>query len=120
MLENAAGFQNVTGTSGRCTKGLSNHEHCVPTSPVVNTHANNTRLKQRTVLYRIVDAVGRWSMIDVFMISILTALVRMGTLASVVPGPGVVSFCGVVILTMFAAMSFDPRLMWDAAGQPHE
>jgi paraquat-inducible protein A len=74
-----------------------------------------SRLRERTLLYRIVDAIGRWSMIDVFMISILTALVRMGRIASIVPGPGVVSFCAVVILTMFAAMSFDPRLMWDAA-----
>jgi paraquat-inducible protein A len=78
---------------------------------------DRTRLRDRTVLYRIVDAVGRWSMIDVFMISILTAMVRMGTIASVYPGPGAISFCAVVILTMLAAMTFDPRLMWDAAGR---
>ena len=78
------------------------------------------RLVERTILYRVVDSVGRWSMIDVFMISILTALVRMGSLASIIPGPGVLAFCAVVILTMFAAMSFDPRLMWDAAGQPRQ
>lgn len=75
------------------------------------------RLKDRTRLYRIVDAVGRWSMIDVFMLSVLVALVRMGLLASVIPGVGAVCFAGVVILTMLAAFSFDPRLMWDAAGQ---
>jgi paraquat-inducible protein A len=74
------------------------------------------RLRERTQLYRIIDSIGRWSMIDVFMISILTSLVRMGLLASLIPGPGVISFCSVVILTMFAAMSFDPRLMWDRAG----
>lgn len=74
-------------------------------------------LRQRTQLYRIVDIIGRWSMIDVFMISILTALVRMGFLASVIPEAGAVCFAGVVILTMVAAASFDPRLMWDAAGQ---
>ena len=73
------------------------------------------RLRQRTALYRIVDVIGRWSMIDVFMISILTALVRMGFLASVIPGPGAICFAGVVILTMLAAFSFDPRVMWDAA-----
>ena len=56
-------------------------------------------------------------MIDVFMISILTALVRLGTIASVHPGPGVLAFCAVVVLTMLAANSFDPRLMWDAAGR---
>jgi paraquat-inducible protein A len=73
------------------------------------------RLPERTFIYRIVDSIGRWSMIDVFMVSILTALVRMGRLATINPGPGVLAFCSVVILTMFAAMSFDPRLMWDAA-----
>ena len=73
------------------------------------------RLGERTLLYRIVDGIGRWSMIDVFMVSILTALVRMGRLASIDPGPGILAFCSVVILTMLAAMSFDPRLMWDAA-----
>lgn len=71
-------------------------------------------LRERTTLYRIVDAIGRWSMIDVFMISILTALVRLGAIASVHPGPGVVAFCAVVILTMLGTESFDPRLMWDA------
>ena len=74
-------------------------------------------LRERTLLFRVVESVGRWSMIDVFMISILTAMVRMGSLASVYPGPGAVAFCAVVVLTMLAAMSFDPRLMWDAAGR---
>lgn len=74
-------------------------------------------LRQRTRLYRIVDSVGRWSMIDVFMISILTALVRMGRLLSVDPGPAAIAFCAVVILTILATASFDPRLMWDAAGR---
>jgi paraquat-inducible protein A len=73
------------------------------------------RTLERTVLFRIVDAVGRWSMIDVFMISILSALVRLGFIASVMPGPGVIAFCSVVILTMLSAISFDPRLIWDAA-----
>ncbi len=76
-----------------------------------------TRVRERTRLFRIVDAVGKWSMIDVFMISILTALVRVGLLASVNPGPGAIAFCGVVILTILAAGSFDPRLIWDAAGR---
>jgi len=75
------------------------------------------RLRDRTRLYRIVDVLGRWSMIDVFMLSILVALVQMGLLASVTPGLGGVCFAAVVILTMLAAFSFDPRLMWDAAGQ---
>ena len=54
-------------------------------------------------------------MIDVFMVSILTALVQAGQIATVIPGAGVLCFCAVVILTMLAANSFDPRLMWDAA-----
>jgi paraquat-inducible protein A len=73
------------------------------------------RLRDRTVLYRLVELVGRWSMIDVFMISILTGLVRLGFIANVRPGGGAVAFASVVILTMLAAGTFDPRLMWDAA-----
>ena len=71
----------------------------------------------RTRLYRIIDFIGRWSMIDVFMAGILTALVRMGMIGSVTPGLGVQFFCAVVIITMIAVMMFDPRVMWDAAGQ---
>jgi len=73
------------------------------------------RLHDRTALYRVVEGIGRWSMIDVFMISILVALVQFGTLETVIPGPGAIAFAAVVILTMFAAECFDPRLMWDAA-----
>ncbi len=72
------------------------------------------RARDRTVLYRIVEAVGRWSMIDVFMVSILAALVKLQAIATIEPGPGVVAFASVVVLTMFAAMSFDPRLIWDS------
>lgn len=78
------------------------------------------RLRDRTRLYRIVDAIGRWSMIDIFMVSILVALVRAGSVATIEPGVGATSFACVVIITMLAAMSFDPRLMWDAAGENHD
>jgi paraquat-inducible protein A len=71
------------------------------------------RPRDRTVMYRITEAVGRWSMIDVFMISILVALVNVGNIASINAGPGAVAFAAVVIITMFAAMNFDPRLIWD-------
>jgi len=74
-----------------------------------------TGLLARTRLYRVVDLIGRWSMIDVFMVTILTALVQMGLLASVTPNYGVMCFASVVIFTMLSAFSFDPRLMWDAA-----
>ncbi len=72
------------------------------------------RPRARTVIYRVTEAVGRWSMIDIFMISILVALVRLEAIATIEPGPAATSFAAVVILTMFAAMSFDPRLIWDA------
>ena len=68
------------------------------------------------MLYRIVNAIGRWSMIDIFMESILVALVQFGSAVTIDPGFGAVAFAAVVILTMFAAEGFDPRLMWDAAG----
>ncbi len=72
------------------------------------------RPRIRTILYRLTEAVGRWSMIDIFMISILVALVRLEAIATIEPGPAATSFAAVVILTMFAATSFDPRLIWDA------
>jgi len=65
------------------------------------------------MLYRITEVVGRWSMIDIFMISILIALVKLEAVATIEPGPGAISFAAVVIITMFAAMSFDSRLIWD-------
>ena len=76
------------------------------------------RLRDRTSLYRFLRAIGRWSMIDVFMISILVALVQFGAVVTIAPGVGAVAFAAVVILTMFAAEAFDPRLMWDAAARP--
>jgi paraquat-inducible protein A len=73
------------------------------------------RLQERTVLYRLIDVVGRWSNIDVFMVSILAASLQFGFLTTVDPEAGVVSFAAVVVLTMVATAVFDPRLMWDAA-----
>lgn len=64
-------------------------------------------------MYRIIAFVGRWSMLDIFMISILVGLVNMGGVASVLAGPAANAFTAVVVLTMFAAKSFDPRLIWD-------
>jgi paraquat-inducible protein A len=73
------------------------------------------QLRQRTRVYRLIDAIGRWSNIDVFMISILGALVQFGALERVRPEPGALAFAGVVLITMFAAQCFDPRAMWRAA-----
>ncbi len=59
------------------------------------------------------EVVGRWSMVDVFVVAILVALVQIGAFMTITPGPAALAFAGVVVLTMFAAMSFDPRLLWD-------
>lgn len=72
------------------------------------------RPRERTQLYRIIEAVGRWSMVDIYVITIMTALVHVGALADFTVGPAAVYFASVVVLTMIAAMSFDPRLIWDA------
>jgi paraquat-inducible protein A len=75
-------------------------------------------LRDRTRLYHVVRWIGRWSMIDIFMEALLGALVRFGTVVTIEPGVGAVAFCAVVILTILAAETFDPRLMWDA-GAPN-
>jgi len=64
-------------------------------------------------VYWFTELLGRWSMIDIFVVGILVALVQLGTYMSITPGPAALAFGGVVVLTMFAAMSFDPRLLWD-------
>jgi len=69
--------------------------------------------RQATTIYRLIVFIGRWSMLDLFMISILTTLVNFGIIATVVAGPGATAFSCVVVLTIFASHSFDPRLMWD-------
>ncbi len=72
------------------------------------------RPKDRARLYRLTELIGRWSMVDIFVIAILVALVKFGSLADIEPGAGALSFAAVVVLTMFAARTFDPRLIWDA------
>ena len=69
--------------------------------------------QQRTRLYRLLEIVGRWSMIDIYVAALLTALVQFGGLMSIKAGPGAIAFGAVVVLTMFAAETFDPRLIWD-------
>lgn len=72
------------------------------------------RPHDRTRLYRFTELVGAWSMVDVYLVGLLSGLVSFGVLASVTPGLGSLFFAAVVVLTMFAAASFDPRLIWDA------
>jgi paraquat-inducible protein A len=70
--------------------------------------------RQRVRLYRMVELIGRWSMVDVFVDTFTAALVQLQPLMSVEPAPGLFFFAAVVVLTMLAAESFDPRLIWDA------
>lgn len=74
--------------------------------------------RARTQLYRAVEFIGRWSMLDIYVVTLLVALVRFQGLATVDAGPAAVAFGAVVVLTMFAAMSFDPRLIWDPLSDP--
>ncbi|OYD83874.1 paraquat-inducible protein A [Azospirillum brasilense] len=67
-------------------------------------------------LYRAVELAGRWSMLDVFVIALMVGMVRFRTLATIEAGPGAAAFGAVVVLSMLAAASFDPRLLWDASG----
>lgn len=71
-----------------------------------------------TLLYRFITFIGRWSMLDLFMISILSALVDMEAVSSIYPGPGAAFFASVVVITIFASFSFDPRLIWDIKETP--
>jgi paraquat-inducible protein A len=71
------------------------------------------RPKDRTTLYRLTELVGRWSMVDIYVVTILVALVKLGAVAAIEAGPAAVYFAAVVVITMFAAESFDPRLIWD-------
>jgi paraquat-inducible protein A len=76
-------------------------------------HGSGWAKRQRGMLYRLVEFIGYWSMLDVFVVALLTALVQFGLLSLVEPLPGVVFFGLTVVLTMLASMSFDPRLIWD-------
>jgi len=78
----------------------------------VNRHSR-VKPVQRTKLYRVVEFLGKWSMLDVFVVAIMGAVVNLGYITSIEPGKGAAAFAVMVILTMFAAHSFDQRLIWD-------
>lgn len=78
---------------------------------VYNKH--NHKRRERTRLFRITEFIGRWSMIDVFVVTILVALIQLGGILTIQPGSAALAFAAVVIITMFAAFAFDPRLIWD-------
>jgi paraquat-inducible protein A len=71
-------------------------------------------LRHKTLLFRSIEFIGRWSMLDIFVIAILQAVVRFGNITSIEAAPAATFFLGVVLSTMFAAITFDPRLLWDA------
>jgi paraquat-inducible protein A len=73
----------------------------------------------RTRLYRITEFIGRWSMVDIFVVTLMVAMVELGNVATIEPGPGAFAFALVVITTMLAAHSFDPRLIWDSIEETH-
>lgn len=72
--------------------------------------------KLRTWIYKAIRVVDPWNMLEVYLLSILVSMAEMGEIATVHPGPGVFSFAAVVVLTLFATLSFDPKLVWDAPG----
>jgi len=71
------------------------------------------RLRSRTQLYKLIDAIGPWAMLDVFLLAVLVALVKLNTWATILPGPGLIAFTAVVVLTMLASAAFDPKLLWE-------
>jgi paraquat-inducible protein A len=85
---------------------------------LLQTRSRSIRsLRARTGLYRIIELIGRWSMVDAFVVSVLVALVRFGWVATITAQVGIIYFTAVVILTLLATQTFDPRLMWDAASE---
>jgi paraquat-inducible protein A len=71
------------------------------------------RLRSRTQLYKFIDAIGPWAMLDVFLLAVLVALVKLSSWAKILPGPGLLAFTAVVVLTMLASAAFDPKLIWE-------
>ena len=81
---------------------------------LVSVQRRSTRWPmQRARLYRLLELVGRWSMLDIYVVTLLAAVVQIRSLATVRAGTGAIAFGAVVVLTMFASMKFDPRLIWD-------
>ena len=84
---------------------------------LVTTAKSNRWQRQRTRLYQFIDVIGPWAMLDVFLLAVLVAIVKLEQMATVLPGPGLLAFTSVVVLTILASMSFDPRLIWDSPEQ---
>jgi paraquat-inducible protein A len=74
----------------------------------------------RTRIYKIIDVIGPWAMLDVFLLAILVSLVKLGRIATVTPGPGLLAFASLVVLTILATASFDPRQIWETQKETNE
>jgi len=68
---------------------------------------------EKTTLYNLAELLGKWSMLDIFVVGLMAGLIQLGKLTTIAPGPACIAFASVVILTMFAEMAFDPKLIWD-------
>lgn len=80
---------------------------------VTTAKLKSTRLRrERTWIYRFIEVIGPWAMLDVFLLAVLVALVKLEQFATILPGPGLVAFAAVVVLTILASASFDPKLIW--------
>lgn len=84
---------------------------------LATAHPPSPQARGLTKLYRTLDFIGRWSMLDVFLVAFLAGTVRFGRLATVTPEPGIIAFAAAVVLTMLATAAFDPRLLWEAPAQ---
>ncbi len=73
--------------------------------------------RERTWIYRLIEVIGPWAMLDVFLLAVLVALVKLQQLATVLPGPGILAFTAMVVLTILASASFDPKLIWNEPGR---
>ena len=83
---------------------------------VVTAKLKSTRWRhERTQLFRLIDVIGPWAMLDVFLLAVLVALVKLEQLATILPGTGLVAFTAMVVLTILATLSFDPALIWNEA-----
>ena len=74
--------------------------------------------RERTMIYKWIEWIGPWAMLDVFLLAILVGFVKLSQLATILPGPGIVPFTAVVVFTIIASLSFDPQLIWEDSDQP--
>jgi paraquat-inducible protein A len=85
---------------------------------ITSTRFKSTRWQNaRTRVYKIIDVIGRWAMLDVFAVAVMVSLVKLSRLAIVVPGSGAIAFTGVVVFTFLASATFDPQLIWNPPGK---